>query len=137
MSAVPPFSKTPVTLATEAEASFVKISGQIDTLGRILEAVRQSLAEQEAGNRQVLEALNDLSRIAGEVKGGSDEMSAGTAHIAGQVQQVEQLSLALDRSFEAIDGSLGGIKESVARAEDLSSKNTAAAEAAKQAFSRT
>jgi len=126
-----------VRQAGEAGAAFDIIAGQIDSLGRILDAVRQSLAEQEAGNRQVLEALNELSRIASEVKAGSDEMSAGTEHIASQMQHVEEASRGLDASFHTIDGAVGGIKSSVEAVGELSAKNTAAAEAARRAFEQS
>lgn len=123
-----------VLQAGEAGQAFDRIAGQIDSLGRILDAVRHSLAEQEAGNRQVLEALGELSRIATEVKAGSDEMSAGTDHIRQQIQNVETASRGLDGAFAAIEGSVAGIRASVAAAGDLSAKNTAAAEAARRAF---
>jgi methyl-accepting chemotaxis protein len=115
-------------------AAFDDIAGQIDRLGKILDAVRQSLSEQEEGNRQVLSALGDLSRIASEVKGGSDEMSAGTDHIARQMAAVDDASKGLDASFASIDGAIAGIKEAVAVSKELSAKNTAAAEAARKAF---
>jgi len=123
--------------STETRSAFAKIAGQIDTLGKVLESVRQSLGEQEEGNRQVLEALGELSRIASEVKAGSDEMSAGTEHIAQQVQQVEQLSHSVDSGFVAIDGAVTGIKDAVVAAEGLSGKNTAAAESARKAFDKS
>jgi len=123
-----------VKQAEEAGASFGKIAGQIENLGRILDAVRQSLAEQEQGNRQVLEALGDLSRMAAEVRAGSDEMSAGTVHISRQIQHVESASTTLDGSFKSIDHAVAGIRDAVALAKDISVKNTAAAESAQKAF---
>jgi methyl-accepting chemotaxis protein len=125
---------TVVSQAGDAGQAFDKITGQIESLGRILDAVRQSLNEQEEGNRQVLESLNELSRIASEVKAGSDEMSAGTDHIGRQMQTVETASRGLDGAFAAIDGSAQGIKAAVAAAAELSAKNTAAAETARKAF---
>jgi len=125
---------TVVKQSDEAGSAFEKIAGQIDNLGRILEAVQQSLREQEQGNRQVLESLADLGRIASEVKAGSDEMSAGTEHIAGQVQQVEKLSHTVDEGFVTIDVAVSGIREALTAAEALSAKNTSAADSARKAF---
>jgi methyl-accepting chemotaxis protein len=123
-----------VRQSAAAGSAFGDIAGQIDTLGRVLEAVRQSLREQEEGNRQVLEALGELSRIASEVKAGSDEMSAGTDHISTQMRNVETASRGLDDSFASIEGSVADIRASVDAAGELSAKNTAAAEAARKAF---
>jgi len=125
---------TVVRQSTDAGDSFAKIANQIDTLGKLLDSVRQSLMEQEQGNRQVLEALGELGRIASEVKGGSDEMSAGTAHIARQMREVEEASGNLDASFQTIEDSVAGIRSSVDSATQLSAKNTAAAETARKAF---
>jgi len=126
-----------VTQASSAGVAFDAIAGQIESLGTILEAVRDSLAEQEQGNRQVLEALSNLGRIASEVKSGSDEMSVGTEYIAKQMRSVEDASQGLDASFAAIEASVAGIRDAVAAAEELSSRNTAAAEAARKAFDQT
>ncbi len=123
-----------VKQSDEAGASFEKIAGQIENLGRILESVQESLAEQEQGNRQVLLSLSELGRIASEVKAGSDEMSAGTDHIAGQVQHVEQLSHTVDAGFVTIDGAVAGIRDALTAANALSAKNTSAAESARKAF---
>ena len=125
---------TVVRQSTDAGDSFARIAGQIETLGKLLDSVRQSLIEQEQGNRQVLEALGELGRIASEVKGGSDEMSAGTAHIARQMREVEEASSHLDASFQAIEDSVEGIRSTVDSATQLSAKNTAAAQAAQKAF---
>jgi methyl-accepting chemotaxis protein len=118
----------------EADRAFGRITDQIDTLGTILEAVRTSLDEQEHGNRQVLDALNELSRIAGEVKAGSTEMAEGTDHMSRQIAHVEASSRDLDSSFTTIDQAVGGIQDSVAAVKDLSAQNRAAAEAARKAF---
>jgi methyl-accepting chemotaxis protein len=123
-----------VKQSDEAGAAFEKIAGQIENLGRILESVQESLAEQEQGNRQVLLSLSELGRIASEVKSGSDEMSAGTDHIAGQVQQVEKLSHTVDAGFVTIDGAVAGIRDALTAANALSAKNTSAAESARKAF---
>jgi methyl-accepting chemotaxis protein len=128
---------TVVRQTTEAREAFAQIASQIDNLGTILEAVRTSLAEQEHGNRQVLDALNELSRIAGEVKAGSDEMSEGTRHMAQQMQGVEESSRNLDSSFSTIDQAVVGIREAVGTVETLSARNTAAAEAAQKAFDQS
>ena len=121
----------------DAGESFAKIAKQIESLGRILDAVRQSLSEQEQGNRQVLEGLGDLSRIAAEVKAGSDEMSAGTDHIATQMRHVEESSHSLDANFASIETAVEGIRSAVDLASELSAKNTEAAEAARKVFDRT
>jgi len=126
-----------VQQSSEAGESFAKISRQIESLGRILESVRQSLTEQEEGNRQVLEGLGDLSRIAAEVKAGSDEMSAGTNHIAAQMRNVEKTSVEFDNAFGSIEHAATGIRNAVDEARDLSTKNAAAAEAALQVFRRS
>jgi len=123
-----------VQQANDNGTAFDRIGAQIESLGNILDAVRQSLSEQEQGNRQVLDALGELTRIAAEVKGGSDEMAAGTAHLARQMQIAEESSAGLDHAFVSIDNSVTGIREAVAVAEELSSKNTAAAAAASKAF---
>jgi len=126
-----------VRQTTEAGEAFSQIASQIDNLGTILEAVRTSLEEQEHGNRQVLDALNELSRIAGEVKAGSNEMSEGTNHMARQMRGVEESSRSLDSSFTTIDQAVVGIREAVGTVETLSARNTAAAEAAQKAFDQT
>jgi methyl-accepting chemotaxis protein len=123
--------------SSEAGESFAKISRQIESLGRILESVRQSLTEQEEGNRQVLQGLGDLSRIAAEVKAGSDEMSAGTTHIATQMRSVEKTSVEFDSAFGSIEKAATGIRVAVDEARDLSTKNAVAAEAALQVFRRS
>jgi len=128
---------TVVRQSGEAGDAFAKIASQIESLGRILDAVRDSLAEQEQGNRQVLEALGELSRIAAEVRAGSDEMSAGTNHISNQMKNVEEASRNLDGSFSSIEEAIRGIRLSVDTAGELSAKNTAAAAAAGLNFHRT
>ena len=125
---------TVVRQSSEAGASFTKIAGQMETLGRILDSVRQSLAEQEEGNRQILGGLGDLSRIASEVMAGSQEMASGTDHITRQMQQVEGATHSLDSSFTEIDTAVRGIRHAVGLAGDLSLKNTSAVEAARKAF---
>lgn len=127
---------TVVRQAADAGESFNKIAGQIDTLGQVLDAVRQSLKEQEQGNRQILESLGELSRIGSEVRAGSDEMSAGTTHIANQMRQAEEGTRTLDENFAAIEQAVEAIRSSVTLAGELSAKNTAAAEAARKTFTQ-
>ncbi|HTH14689.1 MAG TPA: hypothetical protein VMB23_09840, partial [Spirochaetia bacterium] len=89
---------------------------------------------QESGNHQVLASLGDLSRIAQEVRSGNLEMTAGTEHIAAQVQRVDDLSRAVDAGFVTIGQAVAGIRDAVVAVEALSQENTEAAEAARRAF---
>lgn len=123
-----------VVKTDDATGAFDRILGQIGALGTLVSQTKASLAEQEQGNRQVLESLLILTRLASEVQNSSGELSSGTDRVSGQVALVAGLSAPIERGFEAIDQAAAAIAQAVEIAGELSRKNVTAADAARAVF---
>lgn len=121
-----------VVLKTDdATGAFDRIQGQMEALGALVTETRGSLAEQTQGNRQVLQTLQTLNYLAGDVRTASQELTSGTQSVADQVERVSALSAPIGEAFDVIDHAAGAIEQAVGIAEDLSRQNVAAAEAAR------
>ena len=74
--------------------------------------------EQTLGNRQVLEALEDIENVTEKIRGGADEMNAGTnvilkeiTRLSGIAQAVQDSSGSIAKAAETINSEVAEIVE--------------------------
>ncbi|HUX38966.1 MAG TPA: methyl-accepting chemotaxis protein [Rectinemataceae bacterium] len=75
-----------VASQSEAEAAFQAVIGMIGGVSNLADQLRDSMAEQSAGSRQVLEALGDIKGETDRVTGASSGMRASTAAVLEEMR---------------------------------------------------
>ena len=71
-----------------AEDSMGAIVGQTGLLGNQASQIQHAMDEQNAGSRQILEATAEINSITQQVRGGSNEMVAGSAAIDTEMRKL-------------------------------------------------
>ncbi len=79
---------TVVLGASEVESSFDETLGLIHRIERLESELKNSMAEQDEGSRQILEALSDINSITSEVREGSVEMTRSSGAISAEAEKL-------------------------------------------------
>ncbi|MBL8967365.1 MAG: hypothetical protein JNG85_10160 [Spirochaetaceae bacterium] len=115
---------TAVSDSSEAAVeSFGAILGSAVSLGEGVNRICESMREQGAGGRKVLEDLARLKAITGEIEGGAREMAAGNATILAEVRRLNETNADVVRNNEEISRGTAEINKAVAETVALASRN--------------
>ena len=104
---------------TTADNAFGAVAAKIGSVTELVSAIDLAMSEQNAGNRQVLDALRGIEDGTTNIRNGAVEMTSGTetilkeiSQLAGVSQQVQERSASIAKAAEAIDGALEEIVRS-------------------------
>ena len=106
-----------------ADDAFDSVSGQIASLTQLVDSIDLAMTEQNAGSRQVLEALRDIESITAQIRTGSVEMNAGTATILKDITRLTEVSQAVASSSASISKAADEIHKSTLQIADNSTTN--------------
>lgn len=88
----------------KSKTAFDSVVSRIDDLGTFLLQIQTALGEQEAGNREILEATTEANRITADVRNQSELMLDHSRTIEGEMERIrgaaEQLKTGIDQILE-------------------------------------
>ena len=93
-----------VIASQESEKSFQAVSGRINLTSELILRIRGAMEEQQAGSKQILEALHAMNNSTSEVQGAGTEMSKGGDAIIKDVSNIQE-------SMDNIEKAVGEINE--------------------------
>jgi methyl-accepting chemotaxis protein len=104
---------------------FEAIDGGVRTVSRQEENIRAAMEEQDAGSRQILEAVGRLNEITRLVKDGSREMLDGSREVITEGRNLETATEEITRGMNEMAAGTGQINAAVNRINTISGDNKA------------
>lgn len=114
-----------VEASTSAENSFGQILANIEVLVRYEHEITNAMQEQNAGSKQILEALGQINTITTHVKDSSYEISEGSRNISGEMHNLAGVSEELAGSMHQIEDGTARIQAATETLEAAERKNAA------------
>ncbi len=103
--------KTIAMATAAADDAFDSVAAKIGAVTALVTEINLAMNEQNAGSRQVLEALQDIESGTAQIRDGAVEMNAGTemilkeiVRLAGVSQSVQDRAGSIAKAAEAISG---------------------------------
>ncbi|MCM1321857.1 MAG: methyl-accepting chemotaxis protein [Bacteroides sp.] len=115
-----------VSASKELEASFGSVSSRIHSTDQLVRQIKQAMAEQQEGSRQIFQALRIMNDSTAEVRMSSSEMSAGNETILGEIRRLQNSTLQIGNSMREMSAAAAEITESESALSVLSEKVRAA-----------
>ena len=106
-----------------AEKTFDKVYELITNLSTQETEILASMREQELANREVLEAVKNITMATEEVKGGSAEMLKGGEEAAHEMHKLDDLSHAIATSMNEMASSAVQINDAVGKVNEITQEN--------------
>ena len=103
--------------------AFEKVGGLIGTVNRLEEDLRNTMAQQNAGSRTVLDAVGRISEITAKVRSGSREMENGSRRVLEEMARLVEISGKVSVSMEAVSSNTMEIDSVVKEVSSMSSTN--------------
>ena len=102
-----------------ADSAFDSVASKIGAITTLVNEIDVAMSEQNAGGRQVLEALRDIENVTIQVRDGAVEMNAGTEAILKEMSRLSNVSMqvlnrssSIAKAAEAINGSVAEVVKS-------------------------
>ena len=115
--------KTIASATNAADGAFDSVAAKISAVTALVNEIDRALTEQNIGNRQVLEALENIEFVTEKIRGGANEMNAGTEMILKEVMRLLSVSQVVHDSSFSIAKSAETISNEVAVIVENSSAN--------------
>lgn len=108
---------------------FENIDGKIKTVMEFEYTIRNSMDEQDAGSKEILMAIAELTDITSEVKSGSDEMLIGSQEVIQESKNLEIITSEVLGGMQEIASGIQQITVAVNQVNDISQENKDSIEA--------
>ena len=102
---------------------FEAINEGVETVSRQEDNIRAAMEEQNAGSKQILDALSQLNELTGQVKAGSTEMQEGSQQIIHESQNLEQSTAEITNGMNEVALGAMEINQAVHRVNDICAQN--------------
>jgi methyl-accepting chemotaxis protein len=113
-----------IASATETVlGQFEAIDQKIKALSEREQGIRSYMSEQNAGSREILEAIGQLSDITVQVKSGFAEMSTGSEEVIRESEELGRLNAEVAGSMGEMASGVGQIAVAMNRVNDISRDN--------------
>jgi methyl-accepting chemotaxis protein len=126
-----------VHVSDEAADSFNVIHKGIKDIDTIFASVNDAVEKQDAGGRQILDALNGIQTATKEVQNGAEEMQDRSIIILNDMQQLETASGEVQNSVQNIWQASQEIDSSLTNAKDVAAKTMEHLKFTKKVFNIT
>ena len=104
---------------TTADGAFDAVATKIGSLTTLVNGINLAMQEQNAGSRQVLDALQNIEDVTVQIRDGAVEMNTGTetilkeiTRLSGISQQVQDRAGSIAKAVDAINGAVTDVVES-------------------------
>lgn len=116
-----------IELITEStkkvQEKFEIIFNLSETVQRQESVVMNAMTEQNEGNKQVIEAMRDISDSSITVRNGSSEMLAGSEQIVTEMKVLSAVTTKINESMMEMAGNIKEIEQAVTHISESSEKN--------------
>ncbi|MDR2662597.1 MAG: methyl-accepting chemotaxis protein [Treponema sp.] len=102
---------------------FEAIDGGVRTVSDQEENIRNAMEEQNAGSRQILEAIGQLNEVTRMVKGGSTEMLEGSRQVIHESKNLEMMTEEITNGMNEMATGADQITVAVNRVNTISGEN--------------
>jgi methyl-accepting chemotaxis protein len=102
---------------------FEEIDDGFETVSTQGMEIRNAMEQQDAGNKEVLEAMSVSNEITRNVRGNSAEIQSGSREIIGEGKNLENLTGEVTEAINVIAEGLDDINTTVTRTSEISRKN--------------
>jgi methyl-accepting chemotaxis protein len=113
-----------VATAGDSEEAFGIILDEISVLNRYEQEIKQSMLEQTAGSRHILEAVARINQITTQVKDSATEITEGSQTIRQEMRNLATVSEELNASMHQIDEGTKKIRTAAVLLEENGQRNT-------------
>lgn len=114
---------TIVDATAKADVSFDNVANQVGVAGDIVAEISHSLHEQTAGNKIVLQSLENIQNITEEVRDSSVEMGESISSILKSISRLTEVSNEVRKDAETISSAVQTIDTSISQVRENSVKN--------------
>lgn len=104
-------------------AQFEEIYSKIAEVADRERLTQEAMEEQNAGSKEILEALGGLHEITGEVKSGSKEMLIGSREVLRESENLGKITTEIDGGMNEMAAGTEQITEAVVRVSELGKTN--------------
>jgi methyl-accepting chemotaxis protein len=101
-------------------SEFEKISGDIETVSNQEAHIRQAMEEQNAGSKNILEAMGNLNGLTQQVRNSSEEMRQGSQQVVTESNNLGRRTAEISNSVNEITSGVQEINESINRVKEFS-----------------
>ena len=115
---------------TNIAQSIMEVQEKFDTIYNVAQIVKNqetvvmnAMSEQNAGNKQVLDAMKQISDATTSVKDGSNEMLGGAEQVAIEMANLSDVTRRINESMTSISASVTEITSAMELVSQSSSKN--------------
>jgi methyl-accepting chemotaxis protein len=102
---------------------FGTIEQEVNTVSNQETQIRNAMQEQEAGSKQILEAITRLNSVTGEVQKSSSEMSGTSKEVLKQSGNLKQISGNVAEAMDGMTKNMEMITSAVTRVLEISMEN--------------
>lgn len=102
-----------VTATAKADSIFDSVANQIVVSNNLVQQVSLAMHEQNAGSRQVLEALENMQEITNSIHQSSQEMNTGTGVILKEMTRLTDIAREVQDNSSKISKAAGTINDSI------------------------
>lgn len=111
-----------VSSADDAQNAFGEIVTHISTTNKIISEIDNAMTEQEAGSRQILEALEDMKNQANKVRDMSKTINEGVKTVNHEMNNVTMISTTISGSMDEMTSGAQEINTAAQSVSDLAIK---------------
>jgi len=90
---------------------FSEVADKVKSTDQLVQEVNFTIGEQEAGAKQILDALNRMNQITSEVQNGSTEMTRGNEVILQEMDKLKQHNQVMNSSISSFSNGIKGINQ--------------------------
>jgi methyl-accepting chemotaxis protein len=102
---------------------FEAITESVQTVSAQEDEIRNSMEEQNAGSKQILDAVSQLNSLTQQVKAGSVEMLEGSRQVITESRNLESATLEITNGINDMAAGADHINSAVMEVKDISGKN--------------
>jgi methyl-accepting chemotaxis protein len=113
-----------ISAATVASLKqFEEIDSGFESVSEQGMQIRNSMEQQDAGNKEVLRAMSDSNEITQNVRANSAEIQNGSREIIGEGKHLEALTGEVTTAIHEIVSGIGDINSTIGRTSEISRRN--------------
>ena len=89
-----------VRASTDASSTFSLVSHELEDTDQLVMQIKTAMEEQNAGSKQIIDALKMMNDGSQEVRCASDEMQEGNKLILSEVQHLQNVTISMKSSMD-------------------------------------
>lgn len=109
--------------ATETQRQFDVIFEHTQTVARQESVIKSVMDEQSAGSKQVIDAMNQINDITGDVRSSADSMEQGSNKILEEMEKVATVTGQISVAMSEISNGIGDLNNSIHQVNNLTQQN--------------